>query len=65
MAYQQINMIVNIIEKNDTKIRTERTDIENQLIDQEKNFNKELKEVDDDVQGFEKNSNVRQAKDYS
>jgi hypothetical protein len=42
LAYTQVDDIVNIIEASEAKLKAERTEIENSVIEQAKNFEKDL-----------------------
>lgn len=63
-AYVHINEIVVIIESGEQKLKGERVEIENGLIDQVKEFGKQIEEVSSLVKGFKENNMVKKVEDY-
>lgn len=55
-AFQFINEIVQIIETSEQKLKQERVDIENQVVEQQKNFVREIEEMKSQVNSFKDNS---------
>lgn len=63
-AFNQINEIESIIDYSENKLKSERDDIEKQLMEQKRNFVKELEEQQGEVTFFATQDIVRRAQEF-
>jgi len=63
-TYEQINCIEDIIDQKENSLKNDRDEIEKKLMEQKRNFSKELDDVQKDVNAFAYVDHAKRAKDF-